>query len=134
MTDELLRVCLPFIVSGLQDVDDDVRAVAAAALIPVTGILTKSYPDQVSLDDASHFTEYFSLCSVHSSADISSCTLKCPVSSRACPLYPEEPFRLCKPSFEGKSCSPSNEETSPPPLKSVHATGNVPSQPKPEKN
>ncbi|PIK38156.1 hypothetical protein BSL78_25008 [Apostichopus japonicus] len=47
MTDELLRVCLPFIVSGLQDVDDDVRAVAAAALIPVTGILTKSYPDQL---------------------------------------------------------------------------------------
>lgn len=48
MTDELLRVCLPFIVSGLEDVDDDVRAVAAAALIPVTGILTESYPERVS--------------------------------------------------------------------------------------
>lgn len=94
MTDELLRVCLPFIVSGLQDVDDDVRAVAAAALIPVTGILTKSYPDQVSLDEASHYTEYFSLCSVQSLADIRSCTLKCPFSSRARPHPPEETYSV----------------------------------------
>ncbi|KAJ8037888.1 hypothetical protein HOLleu_18825 [Holothuria leucospilota] len=47
MTNELLQVCLPFIVSGLQDVDDDVRAVASAALIPVTSNLTQFYPDQV---------------------------------------------------------------------------------------
>ncbi|XP_038069588.1 TATA-binding protein-associated factor 172-like isoform X2 [Patiria miniata] len=47
MTDELLPAVLPSIVRGLQDVDDDVRAVAAAALNPVAGALVRVCHAQV---------------------------------------------------------------------------------------
>ncbi|XP_033630416.1 TATA-binding protein-associated factor 172-like [Asterias rubens] len=48
MTDELLPVVLPSVVQGLQDVDDDVRAVAAAALNPVAAALIRVCNTQVS--------------------------------------------------------------------------------------
>ena len=47
MTDELLPVVLPSVVQGLQDVDDDVRAVAAAALNPVAAALIRVCNTQV---------------------------------------------------------------------------------------
>lgn len=47
MTEVLLPAVLPSIIQGLQDVDDDVRAVAAAALLPVTHTLIKTSPQQV---------------------------------------------------------------------------------------
>ena len=47
MTGELLPSVLPFLCAGLQDVDDDVRAVAASALVPVTETLVMSLPDKV---------------------------------------------------------------------------------------
>ncbi|GFR58849.1 TATA-binding protein-associated factor 172 [Elysia marginata] len=45
----LLATILPAIQQGLQDPDDDVRAVAASALIPVTDALGEFMPDQVPL-------------------------------------------------------------------------------------
>lgn len=51
MTEVLLPAVLPSIIQGLQDVDDDVRAVSAAALLPVTHVLIKTSPQQVSFDD-----------------------------------------------------------------------------------
>jgi len=47
MTDGLLPSVLPFVYNGLQDVDDDVRAVAASALVPVANNVVKILPDQV---------------------------------------------------------------------------------------
>ncbi|CAL1527403.1 unnamed protein product, partial [Lymnaea stagnalis] len=47
MTSQLLPVVLSAIHNGLQDPDDDVRAVAAAALIPVTDSLVQCVPDQL---------------------------------------------------------------------------------------
>ncbi|XP_030839988.1 TATA-binding protein-associated factor 172 [Strongylocentrotus purpuratus] len=47
MTEVLLPAVLPSIIQGLQDVDDDVRAVSAAALLPVTHVLIKTSPQQV---------------------------------------------------------------------------------------
>nr|XP_054762418.1 TATA-binding protein-associated factor 172-like [Lytechinus pictus] len=47
MTEVLLPAVLPSIIQGLQDVDDDVRAVSAAALLPVTQVLIKTSPQQV---------------------------------------------------------------------------------------
>ncbi|XP_022080347.1 TATA-binding protein-associated factor 172-like isoform X2 [Acanthaster planci] len=47
MTDELLPAVLPSIVHGLQDEDDDVRAVAAASLNPVAGALIRVCHAQV---------------------------------------------------------------------------------------
>ena len=47
MTEDLLPAVLPSIIQGLQDVDDDVRAVAAAALLPITHMLIKTCPQQV---------------------------------------------------------------------------------------
>lgn len=49
MTPELLPKILPWIIKGLQDGDDDVRAVAAASLIPATEALPKVMGDQVSI-------------------------------------------------------------------------------------
>ena len=48
MTDDLLPSVLPSIVQGLQDVDDDVRAVAAASLNPVADSLIKVCKHKVS--------------------------------------------------------------------------------------
>ena len=48
MTDDLLPSVLPSIVQGLQDVDDDVRAVAAASLNPVADSLIKVCKQKVS--------------------------------------------------------------------------------------
>ncbi|RUS77118.1 hypothetical protein EGW08_015105, partial [Elysia chlorotica] len=45
----LLPAILPAIHQGLQDPDDDVRAVAASALIPVTDALGQVLPDQIPL-------------------------------------------------------------------------------------
>jgi len=47
MTDRLLPATLPSLFQGLQDVDDDVRAVAAAALVPVADNLVNTMPMQV---------------------------------------------------------------------------------------
>ncbi|XP_052814751.1 TATA-binding protein-associated factor 172-like isoform X1 [Mya arenaria] len=47
MTVELLPSVLPFLYLGIQDVDDDVRAVAASALVPVADTLIQVLPDQV---------------------------------------------------------------------------------------
>ncbi|XP_052235352.1 TATA-binding protein-associated factor 172-like isoform X2 [Dreissena polymorpha] len=47
MTDDLLPSVLPYVFKGLQDVDDDVRAVAASALVPVADNLVNVVPDQV---------------------------------------------------------------------------------------
>ncbi|XP_056018084.1 TATA-binding protein-associated factor 172-like [Ostrea edulis] len=49
MTDRILPTVLPFLFQGLQDVDDDVRAVAAAALVPVACDLVRLLPQQVPL-------------------------------------------------------------------------------------
>ena len=49
MTNELLPKVLPFIYQGLRDVDDDVRGVAASALIPVADNLVETLPDQVCI-------------------------------------------------------------------------------------
>lgn len=49
MTDSLLPSVLPFVYNGLQDVDDDVRAVAASALVPVANNVVKVLPHQVVL-------------------------------------------------------------------------------------
>ena len=45
---ELLPHILPWILKGLQDGDDDVRAVAAAALLPVAEELGTAYQEEVS--------------------------------------------------------------------------------------
>lgn len=47
MTDRILPAVLPSLFRGLQDVDDDVRAVAAAALVPVAHDLVRLLPQQV---------------------------------------------------------------------------------------
>ena len=47
VTDQLLPVVLPAIFGILQDQDDDVRAVAATALLPVTDALVQLIPEQV---------------------------------------------------------------------------------------
>lgn len=47
MTDELLPHVLPSIFDGLQDIDDDVRAVAATALVPVCDELVKLQPAEI---------------------------------------------------------------------------------------
>ncbi|CAG5127658.1 unnamed protein product, partial [Candidula unifasciata] len=49
MTSQLLPMLLSAIHRGLQDPDDDVRAVAAASLIPVTESLVQCLPGQVSI-------------------------------------------------------------------------------------
>lgn len=50
MATELLPHTLPWILKGLQDGDDDVRAVAAAALLPVAEFLGTTFPNQVITD------------------------------------------------------------------------------------
>ncbi|PXF49054.1 putative helicase mot1 [Gracilariopsis chorda] len=47
MADELLRLSFGNIVDGLRDSDDDVRAVAAEALLPVASRIASYLPDQV---------------------------------------------------------------------------------------
>ncbi|XP_041362673.1 TATA-binding protein-associated factor 172-like isoform X2 [Gigantopelta aegis] len=46
LTDRLLPLVLPGVFTGLRDPDDDVRAVAAAALVPVTDSFVKLMPQQ----------------------------------------------------------------------------------------
>lgn len=48
MAKELLQHILPYILKGLQDGDDDVRAVAAAALLPVAEELGTTYQEEVA--------------------------------------------------------------------------------------
>jgi len=55
MIDTLLPKVLPAIVEGLQDLDDDVRAVAAASLVPVVESLVHLQSQKV--------TELFSISS-----------------------------------------------------------------------
>lgn len=43
----LLPAVLPIICGCLEDPSDDVRAVAADALLPVTDALVQSFPDKV---------------------------------------------------------------------------------------
>ena len=45
---DLLPTVLPTVFFSLQDSDDDVRAVAAAALLPVTNTIVATLPDFVS--------------------------------------------------------------------------------------
>ena len=47
MTKDLLPAVILFIFQGLQDEDDDVRAVAAAALVPVAEDLVLTMPQLV---------------------------------------------------------------------------------------
>lgn len=49
MAKELLPHILQWILRGLQDGDDDVRAVAAAALLPVADDLGTAYQEEVRL-------------------------------------------------------------------------------------
>ncbi|XP_069123766.1 TATA-binding protein-associated factor 172-like [Argopecten irradians] len=49
MTDRLLPIVLPCLFHGLQDDSDDVRAVAAAALVPVADSVVSLLPGQVPL-------------------------------------------------------------------------------------
>lgn len=61
----LLPRVLPAITVGLQDLDDDVRAVAAAALIPVVEGLVQLLPSKVREAIVVHLTIYphqFSVC------------------------------------------------------------------------
>ncbi|XP_060070663.1 TATA-binding protein-associated factor 172-like isoform X2 [Ylistrum balloti] len=53
MTDKLLPATLPCLFQGLQDISDDVRAVAAAALVPVADSVVSLLPGQVPLIVAS---------------------------------------------------------------------------------
>lgn len=55
MTDRILPAVLPSLFRGLQDVDDDVRAVAAAALVPVAHDLVRLLPQQVETRNTSFF-------------------------------------------------------------------------------
>ena len=48
MAIELLPQIFPWILKGLQDKDDDVRAVAASALLPVSDLFRTHFPDKVS--------------------------------------------------------------------------------------
>lgn len=64
----LLPRVLPAITEGLQDLDDDVRAVAAAALIPVVEGLVQLLPNKVVLLPAVVQAEK-NYKSPHSSAD-----------------------------------------------------------------
>lgn len=60
MINTLLPKVLPAIIEGLQDLDDDVRAVAAASLVPVVESLVQLQSQKV--------TEMFSIssdCKVH---------------------------------------------------------------------
>ena len=47
LTEKLLPLVLPAVLLGLQDQADDVRAVAAAALLPVSESLPKFVPNEV---------------------------------------------------------------------------------------
>ena len=47
MAKELLPDIIPWILNGLQDGDDDVRAVAAAALLPVAEELGSFFQEEV---------------------------------------------------------------------------------------
>jgi TATA-binding protein-associated factor len=47
MTEVLLPAILPSLFCGIQDISDDVRAVAAAALVPVANSLITLMPMQV---------------------------------------------------------------------------------------
>ena len=49
MTKDLLPAVILFIFQGLQDEDDDVRAVAAAALVPVADDLVVTMPQLVRI-------------------------------------------------------------------------------------
>lgn len=49
LIDTLLPKVLPAITEGLQDLDDDVRAVAAASLVPVVESLVRLQPQEVSM-------------------------------------------------------------------------------------
>lgn len=56
LIDTLLPKVLPAITEGLQDLDDDVRAVAAASLVPVVESLVRLQPQEVSREtDAFNF-------------------------------------------------------------------------------
>ena len=48
MASSLLTLVVPVVMRGLQDGDDDVRAVAASALLPVTDTLVNMLPQYVS--------------------------------------------------------------------------------------
>lgn len=48
MIDTLLPKVLPAIIEGLQDLDDDVRAVAAASLVPVVESLVHLQSQKVT--------------------------------------------------------------------------------------
>jgi TATA-binding protein-associated factor len=48
LREKLLPMLLPAIYNGLQDQDDDVRAVAAASLLPATETLVTSLSNHVS--------------------------------------------------------------------------------------
>lgn len=60
MTNELLPKILPCILEGLKDDDDDVRAVAATALVPVCNELVKLLPNEVCF-----VFEYFDYCCLY---------------------------------------------------------------------
>ena len=47
MSTDVLKVVLPELFGCLQDRDDDVRAVSAAAILPVTDIMVNTQPAQV---------------------------------------------------------------------------------------
>ena len=74
MATSLLTLVVPVVMRGLQDGDDDVRAVAASALLPVTDQLVSLLPQYVSTNlhqgtlgydqQSQHNTPFDTVCSV----------------------------------------------------------------------
>ena len=58
----LLPLLSPSILRGLQDVDDDVRAVAASSLLPVADQLMTIMPEQVGSHSPVYLTFTFNMC------------------------------------------------------------------------
>jgi TATA-binding protein-associated factor len=59
MTDQLLPVVLSPLITGLEDCDDDVRAVSATAMLPVVDQMLSMSSDQVTMVRRKHSTSYF---------------------------------------------------------------------------
>ena len=59
LSESLLPLLSSSILRGLQDVDDDVRAVAASALLPVASQLHRVLPGKVPFYVLQHFCSFY---------------------------------------------------------------------------
>ena len=82
MSASLLPLLSPSILRGLQDLDDDVRAVAASSLLPVANQLLSILPNQVSAHPHSPSDwgchDYKAYQTGHSSTQGGACLTSCP--------------------------------------------------------